>query len=164
LTLAIGSALPWVLAIGSYVFQPARLLATIVTVTVVVVLLTTLTMFVDLERNEVLSALAKTEPKIVAAGIAAVISGGTMYTVARASRPDTFATRPPPQRRTSRRPIETARALSTRAAARSGRSVSTTLLRLARSIRRATETLACKLPGGRRSKASNTNEANSNEL
>lgn len=64
LALAVGTALLWALAIGSYMFQPARLLTTIVSVALVTILLTAFTLFIDLDRDETLSALSKTQAKI----------------------------------------------------------------------------------------------------
>jgi hypothetical protein len=64
LALGVGGALLWALAIGSYTFEPARLLMTIVAVCLIAILLTAFALFVSLERNELLSALSKTEAKI----------------------------------------------------------------------------------------------------
>lgn len=64
LYLEIGSALLWALAIGSYMFQPERLLTTVVVAAVIVIVLTALFVFIELERDEMLSALNKTDPEI----------------------------------------------------------------------------------------------------
>jgi hypothetical protein len=64
LALAVGGTLLWALAIGSYTFEPARLLMTIVAVCLIATLLAAFALFVSLERNELLSALSKTEAKI----------------------------------------------------------------------------------------------------
>jgi hypothetical protein len=64
LGLAVGTALLWALAIGSYMFQPARLLTTVVSVVLIAILLSALALFIDLDRDETLSALTKTEAKI----------------------------------------------------------------------------------------------------
>ncbi len=64
LALAVGTALLWALAIGSYMFQPARLLTTIVSVTLIGILLTGFTLIIDLDCDETISALNKTAAKI----------------------------------------------------------------------------------------------------
>ncbi len=64
LALAVCSTLLWAFALGSYVFEPERLLTTIVSITLIALLLTALVMFVELERNPFMSALAKTKAEI----------------------------------------------------------------------------------------------------
>jgi hypothetical protein len=64
LALGVGSTLLWSFALGSYVFEPERLLTTVVSVVLVVFLLSALLMFVELERNAFISALAKTKAEI----------------------------------------------------------------------------------------------------
>jgi integrase len=64
LGLAVGGTLLWAFALGSYVFEPERLLTTLASLSLAVILLTTLVMFIELERNSVISALSKTKPEI----------------------------------------------------------------------------------------------------
>ena len=64
LVLAVGGSLLCGLALASYAFQPERLLATIFSLILIAALVTAFMALIELERNEVLSALTKTQAKI----------------------------------------------------------------------------------------------------
>jgi hypothetical protein len=64
LVLAVGGSLLCGLALASYAFQPERLLATIFSLIVMAALVVAFVALLAVERNRVLSALTKTEPKI----------------------------------------------------------------------------------------------------